>query len=136
MHSRRPNLALQNYVTPSPTYPFITIQGTLQQITIIRTQIPLLRLLKLRQPQIRPRLIPIPILQQHTHRIDATRRRAQTRKADADGIPLLVPGRVLGQERVRGDDAANVAETDLPCRPDGAAVVPSEVQVEPADDDG
>ena len=44
-------------------------------------------------------------------------------------------GRVLGQERVRGDDAANVAETDLPGRPDGSAMVAAEVQVEPADYD-
>ena len=112
------------------------IRRTLQQITVIRTQIPLLRLLKLRQPQIRPRLIPIPILQHHARRISAASRRAQTREADADGIPLLVPGRILGQEGVRGDDAANVAEADLPGRPDGAAVVPPEVQIEPADDDG
>ena len=122
------------------TIPNITLslqpQKPLQQITVIRTQIPLLRLLKLRQPQIRPRLIPIPILQQHAPRISAAGRGAQTREADADGIPLLVAGRVLGQERVRGDDAANVAEADLPGRPDGAAVVAAEVEVEPADDDG
>ena len=114
----------------------ITSQETLQQITVIRTQIPLLRLLKLRQPQIRPRLIPIPVLQQHARRINAAGRRAQTRETNADGIPLPVAGRVLGQERVRGDDAANVAEADLPGRPDGAAVVAAEVEVEPADDDG
>ena len=135
MHSRS-SLALQNYTTPSLTYPFITTQEPLQQITVIRTQIPLLRLLKLRQPQIRPRLIPTPILQQHARRISAAGRGAQTREADADGIPLLVPGRVLGQERVRGDNTANVAEADLPGRPDGAAVVAAEVEVEPADDDG
>ena len=122
--------------TSSLKRPFITTQETLQQITVIRTQIPLLRLLKLRQPQIRPRLIPTPILQQHTHRINATRRRAQTRKANADSIPLLVPGRVLGQKRIRGDNTANIAEPDLPGRPDGTAVVAAEVQVEPAHDDG
>ena len=44
--------------------------------------------------------------------------------------------RVLGQERVRGDDAADVAEADLPGRPDRAAMVAPEVEVEPADDHG
>ena len=135
MHSRS-SLALKYYAIASLTCPFITDQETLQQITVIRTQIPLLRLFKLRQPEIRPRLIPIPVLQQHARRIGAAGRRAQTREADADGIPLLVAGRVLGQERVRGDDAANVAEADLPGRPDGSAVVAAEVEVEPADDDG
>ena len=43
---------------------------------------------------------------------------------------------VFGQERVRGDDAANVAEAHLPGRPDGATMMTAEVQVEPADDDG
>lgn len=109
----------------------------LEQISIIRTQIPLLRLLKLRQPQIRPRLVPIPILHQHANGINAARRGAQTRKANADAIPIVVKvRRVLGQERVRGDDAADVAEADLPGRPDGPTVVAAQVEVEPAHDDG
>lgn len=42
--------------------------------------------------------------------------------------------RVLGQKGVRGDDAANVAEANLPGRPDRSAMVAAEVEVEPADD--
>ena len=43
---------------------------------------------------------------------------------------------VLGQESVRGDDAADVPEANLPGRPDGSTMVAAEVEVEPADDDG
>ena len=43
--------------------------------------------------------------------------------------------RVRGQERVRGDDAADVAEANLPRRPDRSTMVPAEVEIEPADDD-
>ena len=107
-----------------------------EQIPIIRAQIPLLRLLKLRQSKIRRRPVPTPILHHHTGRVNAARRRAQTRKANADAIPHVVKmRRVLGQKRVRGDDAADVAEADLPGRADGSAVVAAEVEVEPADDD-
>ena len=41
--------------------------------------------------------------------------------------------RILGQERVRGDDAPDVAEANLPGRPNGPTMVPAEVEVEPAD---
>ena len=137
MMDSRPSLALQKYATSFPKHTLSSqTQETLQQITVIRTQIPLLRLLKLRQPEIRPGLIPVPILQHHARGVSAAGRGAQTREADADVIPLLVAGRVLGQERVRGDDAANVAEADLPGGADGAAVVAAEVEVEPADYDG
>ena len=105
----------------------------LEQISIIRTQIPLLRLLKLRQAQIRPRLIAIPILHNHTNGINAASRRAQTRKANANAIPIVVKMRcILGQERVRGDDAANVAEANLPGRPNGPTMMPAEIEIEPA----
>ena len=118
-------------------HPLRRIVPTLEQISIVRTQIPLLRLLKLRQTQIRPRLIPIPILDQHTSGIDAASRRAQTRKANADAISLVVKMRcILGQERVRGDDAANVAEANLPGRPNGPTMVPAEIEIEPANDHG
>ena len=108
----------------------------LEQISIIRTHIPLLRLLKLRQAQIRPRLVPIPILHQQTSGINAARRRAQTGKANADAIPIVIKmRRILRQERVRGDDAANVAETNLPRRPDGPSMMAAEIEVEPANYD-
>ena len=44
--------------------------------------------------------------------------------------------RVFGQESVGGDDAADVAEADLPGRADGPAMVAAEVEIEPADYDG
>ena len=106
----------------------------LEQISIIRTHIPLLRLLKLRQAQIRPRLIAVPILHQHTSSIHAASRRAQTRKANANAISIVIEMRcILGQERVRGDDAANVTEANLPGCSDGPTMVASKVEVEPAD---
>ena len=118
-------------------HPLRRIVPTLEQISIVRTQISLLRLLKLRQTQIRPRLVPIPILDQHTGGINAASRRAQTRKANADAISLVVKMRcILGQERVSGDDAANVAEANLPGRPDGTTMVPAQIEVEPANNDG
>ena len=79
----------------------------------------------------------MPILHQHARRIDTARRGAQTRKANADAIPVVIEmRRVLGQKRIRGDDAADVAEADLPGGADGAAVVAAQVEVEPAHDDG
>ena len=115
---------------------FHSHQPNSKQIPIIRTQIPLLRLLKLRQPQIRRRPVPIPILHQHASGINAARRRAQTRKPNADAIPPVVKMRcVFGQESVRGDDAADVAEADLPGCADGPAMVAAEVEIEPADYD-
>ena len=110
----------------------------LEQIPIIRAHVPFLRLLKFRQPEVRARLVPIPILHQHTSSINTASRRAQTRKANADAVPRMVimrGRRVLGQKGVRGDDAANVAEANLPGRPDRSAMVAAEVEVEPADDD-
>lgn len=110
----------------------------LQQITIIRTHVPLLRLFKLGQPQICTRFIPVPILRHHTDGVRAARRGAQARKADADAVARPVVVRracVFGEESVGGDDAACVAEADLPGRPDGSTVVAAEVEVEPADRD-
>ena len=43
---------------------------------------------------------------------------------------------IFRQERIRGYDAADVAEADLPGRADGATVVAAQVEVEPAHDDG
>lgn len=125
-------------ITVYQAYSWIVIYHNLEQISIIRIHIPFLRLLKFRQPEVRARLVPIPILHQHASSINAASRGAQTRKANADAVPLMVIMRgrgVLGQEGVRGDDAADVAEAHLPGRPDGPAVVAAEVEVEPADDD-
>lgn len=41
---------------------------------------------------------------------------------------------VFGQESVRGDDAADVAEANLPGCPDRSTMVAAEVEIEPADD--
>ena len=41
--------------------------------------------------------------------------------------------RIFRQESVRGDDAANVAEANLPGCPDRSAMVAAEVEVEPTD---
>ena len=108
----------------------------LEQVSIIRTHIPLLRLLKLRQAQIRTRLIPIPVLHQHTNSIHTTSSRTQTRKANANAIAVVVIMRlwcILGQESIRGDDPANIAKANLPRRPDCSAMVAAEVEIEPAD---
>lgn len=43
---------------------------------------------------------------------------------------------ILRQKRIRGDNPADVAKADLPRRAHGPAVVPAEVKVEPAHDDG
>lgn len=61
----------------------------LQQIPIIRTQIPHLRLFKLRQPQIPRRLFPRPVLPEHTRSIDQTARRTQANERNADTVPVL-----------------------------------------------
>ena len=125
-----PHDAIINHYNP------IILATYLQQIPIIRTQIPQLRLLKLRHPQIRHRLIPRPILCQHRNRIQTTRRAAQTRETNTDRISPFEMRRILRQKRICGDDAADVAEAHLPRRADGAAVVAAEVEVEPADGDG
>lgn len=114
-------------------------QTKLEQIPILRAHVPFLRLLKLRQPEVRARPVPIPILHQHASGIHAAGRGAQARKANADAVArvVIMRGRgVLGQKGVRGDDAADVAEAHLPGRSHGPAVVAAEVEVEPADDDG
>ena len=108
--------------------------SSLEQISIIRTHIPLLRLFKFRQTKICARLIPIPILHQHTSGVNAASRRAQTRKTNADAIALSVKvRRIRSQESVRGDDSANVAEADLPRCSYSAAMVTTKIEVEPAD---
>ena len=43
--------------------------------------------------------------------------------------------RILGQKRIRRNDAADIAKPNLPRRADSAAVVAPEVEVEPADYD-
>lgn len=58
-----------------------------QQISIIGTHIPPLRLLILRQPQIPRRLVPLPVLPGNAHGIHETTRRRQTYEGDADTIP-------------------------------------------------
>lgn len=109
---------------------------SLQQITIIRTHIPLLRLLKLGQPKIRTRLVPIPILRQHTDSVRAASRGTQARKANADAVAGFVVMRwacIFGEESVGGDDPAGIAEADLPGCSDGSTMVAAEVEIEPAD---
>ena len=107
----------------------------LEQISIIRTHVPFLRLFKLRQPKIRTRLVPIPVLHQHAGSVDTASRRAQAGKANADAIARFVTRGILGLESVRGDDAADIAEADLPRCSDRSAMVAAEVEIEPADDD-
>ena len=106
---------------------------SLQQISIIRTHIPFLRLFKLGQPEIRTRLVAITVLHQHTGSVSAASRRAQTREANADAIALFVMRCVFGQESVRGDDSAEVAEADLPSGSHCSTVVTAKVEIEPAD---
>ena len=61
---------------------------------------------------------------------------AYDREGNADAVTGDVLGGILRQEGKHGDDAANVAEADLPGGSDGAPVVATQVHVEPADDDG
>jgi len=107
-----------------------------QQITIVRTHISLLRLLKFRQAQIAWTPIPVSVLHPTGHEIGTTAYGAQAYEADAYAVPAFVLRRVLCLEGVGGDDAADVAETDLPRGADGPAMVPTQIEVEPADDDG
>lgn len=106
---------------------------SLQQISIIQTHIPFLRLFKIRQPEIRTRLVPIPVLHQHTSSVSTASCCAQTCKANTDAIALFVMRCVLGQERIRGDDSANVTEADLPCGAHCSTMVTAKVEIEPAD---
>lgn len=107
-----------------------------QKITIIRTHVSLLRLLKFRQAQIPRAPIPVPVLYPTCHDIDTTAHRAQAHEADTYTVPASILRRVFFLEGVGGDDAADVAETDLPRGADGPAVVPTQVEVEPANNDG
>ena len=116
--------------TPYRTYSFS------KKISILRTQIPQLPLLPLRQPQIPPSLLPPPILPHHRARITAARQRTQAAESDTNPIPGPILRLVLCQKRIRRDDAADVAKANLPGGADGAAVMAAQVEVEPADDDG
>lgn len=108
-----------------------------EEITIIRTHVPLFRFLIFGQAQVPRAPIPHPVLHQNTHGIDDAARRTQTDKPKTDAVPRLEEFRlVLRQEGVCGDDTSDVAETDLPRRTHRAAVMPAEVHGEPADDDG
>ena len=108
----------------------------LEQIPIVRTHISFFRLFKLSQSEIRTGLIPVPVLHQHTGRVDTASCRAQTRETNADAITIMVVMRwqcIFGQESVRGDDSTNVAKADLPGSSDRSAMVTAEIEVEPAD---
>jgi hypothetical protein len=60
----------------------------------------------------------------------------ETDERDTNAVAGLVVGRILREEGIDGDDAANVAGADLEGRADRAAMVAAEVHREPADDDG
>lgn len=59
----------------------------------------------------------------HRREIHTAAQRAETDKSHADGVAAGIEGGVLGEEGVGGDDAADIAEADLPGGADGAAVV-------------
>lgn len=107
-----------------------------QQIPIIRTQIPLFRLLILRQPQIPRRLVPHPVLPKDTRRIQDAARRGQTDERDTDTVPGVEEVELVAREEgVGGYDPPDIAKPNLPRRAHRAAVVPAEVHGEPADYD-
>lgn len=90
----------------------------------------------LSQPDIRDRLVPLSILRPARKAIDDTRNDAQNRESDADRVACHILWCIFLEESKDGDDTADVAETNLPCRSDRAAMVASEIHVEPADDNG
>lgn len=103
-----------------------------QQVTIFRAQVPFLRLFEFRQPQIRPRLIPIPILHEQTHSIQTARSRTQACEANTDLISRLIVRRVFRLERICRNNASDVTKTDLPRRTNSAPMMSANVEIEPA----
>lgn len=82
---------------------------------------------------IRRRSIPLPILREDRHSIETATQGTETQKPKTYTIPLLKLWRITRQECIRGDDATNVTEADLPRCAHGATVVAPEIHVEPAD---
>lgn len=108
----------------------------LQQISVRRRIITKLSLFLLRQLLLRRIPIPLLILGKHHDAIRDARDDGQDRKGDGDGITRNKLGRILLEEGKHGDDATNVAESDLPRASDRSPSVTAEVHVEPAHDDG
>ena len=102
-------------------------------VPILGAHVPLLRALVLGQARV-VQAAALPVRPQHADEVDRRGDHAEPDEADADGVARHVGRLVLGQEGVGGDDAAGVAEADLPRGADGAPVVAAEVHVEPADE--
>ncbi|KFY61261.1 hypothetical protein V496_05095, partial [Pseudogymnoascus sp. VKM F-4515 (FW-2607)] len=98
---------------------------------------PQLRLLILRQRRLSHLLVPLAVLIHDGDGISAARRGAETDEANADAIPIaIVVCLIRIEEAVRRDDATDITKANLPCRADSAAMMTSEIHVEPTHDDG
>lgn len=82
----------------------------LQHVPVLRTLISQLRLLILRQSDIHSRVLPLSILTPACKAVNDTSNDAEDCEGYTDGIACDVLGRVLLQESINGDDAANVSE--------------------------
>lgn len=99
-------------------------------------QISQLRLFVIREADVADGPGAAPVLDHQGDEVGHRGEAAEGGEGNGDGVALDIIRRVGVEERVRRDDAANVAEADLPGDADGAPVVPAQVHVEPAHDDG
>lgn len=81
------------------------------------------------------RLGPLFILTPHRHEVNHTASSRQTNERYANTVSRLVQWRVLLQEGKCGDNAANVAKTNLPGTANRPPVMAAEIQVKPTNDD-
>lgn len=105
----------------------------LQEVTVIWREITQLGLLRLGELTLPSVLVALSVLPATSDVVDNTRGCRQTDECNGDGVSFPVEGLgVTLQEDEGRDDTSNVAEGNLPGGTDGAAVVTSQVHVEPA----
>lgn len=71
----------------------------------------------------RPQPIPAPILPPASRAVKRRHHRRKGEEGDREAVPRTVDRRFAGHERVRRDDAADLAEAELEGGADGAATV-------------
>lgn len=101
-----------------------TVDAKSEHVAVIWVQITHALLLRLREGVTLVRVIPPPVLQNQTGEVDDVGKEGETDKPDANGITRR-EATGMRQESESGNKTTEVAESDLPAGPNGAAQVPS-----------
>lgn len=99
------------------------------KIPILRIQISQFRLFVFRQSHIRDGLFSLSVLRNASNVVGNAADYAQTCECYADAVAFCVEGCLVLEEAVHSDDAANVAESDLPGRTYAATVMATKIHI-------